>query len=196
MAALPKRELARELGRRYPKVAWERYHDTLEMIEGVVYRSPFPDEDAREIRRVKARVERERIPPGEDAEFHLKLGPGALTDVEFTVQLLQLQHGFEHPGVRTPSTALALRRLAEASVLDADDAATLAEAYEFCERARNARYLVTGKPGDSLPIGAAAARIGLLLGFVHRPETLVRDEFRRVTRRARRVVDRVFYEWT
>jgi len=165
----------------------------LEMIEGVVYRSPFPEEDAREIRRVKARVERERIPPGEDPEFHLKLGPGALADVEFTVQLLQLQHGVEHPEVRTPSTALALRRLMEASILDRDDAAILGEAYEFCERARNARYLVTGKPGGSLPMGADAARLGLLLGFVHRPETRVRDEFRRVTRRARRVVDRVFY---
>ncbi len=166
----------------------------LEMIEGVVYRSPFPEADAKEIRRVKARVERERIPPGEDPEFHLKLGPGALTDVEFTVQLLQLQHGVEHPMIRTPSTAHALRLLTEASVLQPEDATILAEAYQFCERARNARYLVTGKPGDSLPLGADAARLGLLLGFVHRPETRVRDEFRRVTRRARRVVDRVFYE--
>ena len=56
-------------------------------------RDPFPDDDVREIRRVKVRVEQERIPPGEDPEFHLKLGKGALTDVEFTVQLLQLQHG-------------------------------------------------------------------------------------------------------
>jgi len=166
----------------------------LELIEGIVYRAPFPEADAREIRRVKARVERERIPPGEDPEFHLKLGPGALTDVEFTVQLLQLQHGMEHPEIRTASTAEALHRLMEASILDRDDAEILGEAYAFCERARNARYLVTGKPGDSLPIGADAARLGLLLGYVHHPETLVRDEFRRVTRRSRRVVDRVFFE--
>ncbi len=165
----------------------------LEMVEGVVHRYPFPEDDAREIRRVKARVERERIPPGEDPEFHLKLGPGGLADVEFTVQLLQLQHGVKHPSIRTPSTAGALRRLMEASLLDHEDAAILGEAYEFCERARNARYLVTGKVGDSLPIGADAARLGLLLGYLHRPETRVRDEFRRVTRRARRVVERVFY---
>ena len=37
---------------------------------------PFTDDDEREIRRMKARVERERIPPGEDPQFHLKLGPG------------------------------------------------------------------------------------------------------------------------
>ena len=55
---------------------------------------------AREVRRMKARIERERIPPGEDPQFHLKLGRGSLSDVEFTVQLLQLQHGAAHPEVR------------------------------------------------------------------------------------------------
>src|SRR5262249_26422055 len=73
-----------------------------ELIEPYVARAPFPDGDVREIRRVKLRVEQERIPPGEDPQFHLKLGKGALTDVEFTVQLLQLQHGAEQPEVRTP----------------------------------------------------------------------------------------------
>ncbi len=59
--------------------------------------SPFTDDDVREIRRMKARIERERIPPGEDPQFHLKLGRGSLSDIEFTVQLLQLEHGADHP---------------------------------------------------------------------------------------------------
>lgn len=166
----------------------------MELVEPFVYRDPFPADAAREIRRVKARVERERIPPGEDPEFHLKLGKGALTDVEFTVQLLQLQHGARTPEIRDPSTTGALGRLATAGILGADDAQYLLEAYAFCERARNACYLVTGKPGDALPAGADGLRVGRLLGYSHRPEAQVRDDFRRVTRRARRVIDRVFYE--
>lgn len=166
----------------------------MELIEPFVYRDPFPPEDAREIRRVKARVERERIPPGEDPEFHLKLGKGGLTDVEFTVQLLQLEHGAARPEVRDASTAGALTRLASVGILGADDATVLLDAYAFCERARNACYLVTGKPGGALPAGANGLRLGRLLGYAHRPEAQVRDEFRRVTRRARKVVDRVFYE--
>ncbi len=166
----------------------------LELIEPFVYRNPLPAEDAREIRRIKARVERERIPPGEDPEFHLKLGKGALTDIEFTVQLLQLAHGATRPDVRHQSTTTALQLLAKHGVLDPGDAAVLTEAYELCERARNARYLVTGKPGDALPTGADGLRIARLLGYVHRPEAELRDDFRRVTRRARKVVDRVFYE--
>jgi glutamate-ammonia-ligase adenylyltransferase len=166
----------------------------VELIEPFVYRDPFPSDDAREIRRIKARVERERIPPGEDPEFHLKLGKGGLTDIEFTVQLLQLGHGAAHPEVREPSTTGALHRLASHGILEADDATVLLEAYRFCERARNACYLVTGTARDALPAGADGLRLGRLLGYVHRPEAQVRDEFRRVTRRARKVVDRVFYE--
>jgi glutamate-ammonia-ligase adenylyltransferase len=165
----------------------------LELIEPLVIRDPFPEDDVREIRRVKLRVERERIPPGEDPQFHLKLGKGALTDVEFAVQLLQLQHGAQHPEMRTPATIEGLRRLVGAGLLDPEDGTVLEESYRFCERARNARYLVTGAPGDALPGGIDDLRIGRVLGFVESPQGELRDEFRRVTRRARRVVDRVFY---
>jgi len=168
----------------------ERY---LALIEPYVYRERLPDDDVREIRRIKARVERERIPPGQDAQFHLKLGKGALTDVEFVVQLLQLQHGAGAPDVREPSTVRAIGKLAHADVLDVEDAAVLAEAYEFCERARNACYLVTGRSGDAIPTGADAVRIGRLLGYARQPEAQLRDEFRRVTRRARKVFERIFY---
>jgi glutamate-ammonia-ligase adenylyltransferase len=163
------------------------------LIEPFVYRDPFPEADAREIRRIKARVERERIPTGEDPEFHLKLGKGALTDIEFTVQLLQLEHGGAHPEVRDPSTPGAIDRLAAAGFLDPQDAAQLGDAYQFCERARNARFLVTGKAGEALPGGVDGRRVARLLGYVHRPEAELRDDYRRVTRRARRVVERVFY---
>ncbi len=71
----------------------------------------------------------------------------------------------------------------------------LEEAYRFCERARNARYLQTAQPSDALPSDRAELeRLALLLGYVHQPHTTLRDDYRRVTRRARRVVERVFYE--
>jgi [glutamine synthetase] adenylyltransferase / [glutamine synthetase]-adenylyl-L-tyrosine phosphorylase len=164
------------------------------MIEPFVYREPFPEDDIREIRRMKARIERERIPPGEDPQFHLKLGPGALSDVEFTVQLLQLCHGPSKPAIRETSTMGALSALTLVGLVSEHDAEALAESYRFCERARNARYLLTSAPGDSLPSTPVdAERIALLLGYVHRPQASLRDDYRRVTRRARKVVERVFY---
>src|SRR5947209_19492208 len=100
---------------------------------------PLTDDDVREVRRMKARIEREGIPAGDDPQFHLKLGRGSLSDIEFTAQLLQLQH-------RVPSTGTmaALDALAAADALDADDHAALAAAYRFCERTRNRWYLVKG----------------------------------------------------
>jgi glutamate-ammonia-ligase adenylyltransferase len=143
---------------------------------------------------MKARIERERIPPGEDPQFHLKLGRGSLSDVEFTVQLLQLVYGGEIPELRIPGTIDALTRLCEAGLLPGDDADALEAAYRFCERARNALYLQTARPSDSLPTDRSEAeRLGLLLGYLHQPASSLRDDYRKVTRRARRVVERVFY---
>jgi glutamate-ammonia-ligase adenylyltransferase len=167
------------------------------MVEPYVFRDPFPAESIREVRRMKARVERERIPPGEDPQFHLKLGRGSLSDVEWTVQLLQLIHGAADSQLRTTSTVEGLKRLAERGLLARRDAAALEAAYRFCERARNLRYLLIGTPGDSLPTdGAEAKRLARLMGYTRQPVTELRDEYRRLTRRSRAVVERVFYGQT
>jgi glutamate-ammonia-ligase adenylyltransferase len=166
----------------------------LELVTPFVYRDPFPESEVREIRRMKARIERERIRPGDDPQFHLKLGRGSLSDIEFTVQLLQLMHGAAYEELRVTSTIAALDRLTAAGLLDDDDGDSLRDAYRLCERARNARYLLTNAAGDSLPVQSDQAEpLGRMLGFVHRPQTSLRDEYRRVTRRARAVVERIFY---
>jgi glutamate-ammonia-ligase adenylyltransferase len=167
----------------------------LAALDPYVHREHFGEEEVREIRRMKARIERERIPPGEDPQFHLKLGRGSLSDVEFTVQLLQLQHAAALPGVREPSTKEALAALVEADVLAAEDAGVLWEAYRFLSRARNYRFLQSGFPGDSLPSDAAdLEHLAGMLGYLQRPVTSLRDDYMRITRRARRVFERVFYD--
>ncbi len=158
----------------------------LDEIDPCVWGDGLRPEEVLAIRRMKARVERERIPVGEDPAFHLKLGKGSLSDVEFTTQMLQLQHG-----VRAEGTVAALRALVATDVLADDDAEQLAEAYRFCERVRNRWYLVNSGPGDSLPTQPEP-----LLWLARSLDTTpgrLRDHYRRVTRRARRVVERVFY---
>ena len=172
-----------ELGRRF-----------CELAEPFVYRDPFPEDAVREVRRMKVRIEQERIPPGEDPQFHLKLGRGSLSDIEFTVQLLQLIHGADHQSLRTPETMMALEALVAVGLLAPDDADALRESFEFCSAARNARFLVTGSERDSLPTDLAEAEhVARLLGYVDRPQATLRDDYRRLTRHARQVVERVFY---
>ena len=156
------------------------------LADEVLWGPPLTDDHVRQIRRLKARVERERIPAGDDPQFHLKLGRGSLADVEWTAQLLQLRHG-----VASPGTMAALRRLAEAGAVDNADAAVLAEAYRFCEQVRNRWYLVKGAPGDALP--ARADQQAKLARSFDTSAAALREEYRRVTRRARRVVERLFY---
>ena len=163
----------------------------MEELSRFVWRAPLGDDDVADIRRMKARIERERIPAGEDPEFHLKLGRGSLSDVEWTVQLLQLLHQ-----VRGASTLRALEDLVAAGHLDRRDADALGASYRFCEHTRNRWHLVGAlaggaRKGDALPSqGHDLSRLARSLSTT--PAAL-RDEYRRVTRRARRVTERVFY---
>ncbi|HKX75407.1 MAG TPA: bifunctional [glutamine synthetase] adenylyltransferase/[glutamine synthetase]-adenylyl-L-tyrosine phosphorylase [Acidimicrobiia bacterium] len=163
-----------------------------ELIHAHAYPPAVTVEAVRAIRHVKARVEKERVPPGEDPDFHLKLGPGGLADVEFLVQLHQLRLGHHHPEVRTASTLHALDGLEGVGALTAAEAEGLREAYQLCTRIRNRLFLQTGRNLDALPLDPdESARLALLLGFEHRAE--LREEYRRVTRRARRIFERKFY---
>jgi glutamate-ammonia-ligase adenylyltransferase len=147
----------------------------------------------REIRRLKARMEAERLPRGVDRRLHTKLGPGGLSDVEWVVQLLQLQHAYELPGLRTTRTLAALDAAVEASLLDAGDAETLADAWKMATRVRNATMLVRGRPSDLLPTEHHRERsaVAEVLGLETSGALL--EDYRRHTRHARLVVERVFY---
>jgi glutamate-ammonia-ligase adenylyltransferase len=94
----------------------------------VRYPSGGLDRPRREIRRIKARVDAERLPRGADRATHTKLGTGGLADVEWTVQLLQLQHAGDVPELRTTSTLDGLRECVEAGLLAGADADALAPA--------------------------------------------------------------------
>jgi glutamate-ammonia-ligase adenylyltransferase len=157
-----------------------------------VWREPLPAEAVAAIRRMKARVEKQRIPTGEDPDFHLKLGPGGLVDVEFLVQLLQLRHGGRHPELRVQPTLAAITALEEMGALTPDQARDLAAAYRFCTGVRNRLYLQVGRRIDSLPTEAAEEwRLAVSLGYRRRGD--LREDYRRLTRRARRIFEDEFF---
>jgi glutamate-ammonia-ligase adenylyltransferase len=148
----------------------------------------------REIRRIKARVEAERLPRGADPARNTKLGPGGLADVEWTVQLLQLQHGARVPELRTTRTLRALQAAAKHGLVEPEQADTLGHAWRMASRVRNAGLLVRGRPGDNLPSDLRElSGIARLLGYPPGAAGTLVDDYRRATRRARTVVEAVFY---
>jgi glutamate-ammonia-ligase adenylyltransferase len=154
----------------------------------------FGPAEERAVREMKVRIEQERIPPDEDPGYHMKLGRGGLADVEWAVQLLQLRHRAAEPGILEPGTLPALRALGASGLLGQQDAAVLEEAYRFCARVRNRLFLQAGRARDSLPVDPAeVTRLARSLGYTSHPRTALREEYRRVTRRARRVFERIFF---
>jgi glutamate-ammonia-ligase adenylyltransferase len=151
--------------------------------------------DLVEIRRLKGRVDAERLPRGADPTLHTKLGRGGLADIEWTVQLLQLAHGAVEPGLRTTSTLDALSAAVGAGLIEPGQAEALSAAWRLATRVRNALMLVRDRPEDQLPtVGTPLVAVGRVLGYRagFDPGQLV-DDYRRAARRARRVVEDVFY---
>jgi [glutamine synthetase] adenylyltransferase / [glutamine synthetase]-adenylyl-L-tyrosine phosphorylase len=167
----------------------------VEMVDPVRY--PAGGLDAariREIRRIKARVDTERLPRGADPATHLKLGRGGLADIEWTLQLLQLRHAHEVPTLRTTSTVDGLAAAVEAGLVDEADATELREAWLAVTRARNVGTLVRSKVADQLPVaGRELVAVAAVLAPDVDPGEFL-DSFRRTLRRARAVVERLFYE--
>ena len=167
-----------------------------EIIDEHRYPKVFDPKVLVEIRRIKARVEHERLPQGADPKRHLKLGRGSLSDVEWLVQLLQLQHGNEHQQIRTPQTLPALHACVEAGLIAEHDANVLEAAWILASRVRSATVLWSNKRTDVLPVDRrqleGAARI---LEYPPFSASALEQDYLAATRRARLVFERLFFGW-
>ena len=153
------------------------------------------EDDVVEVRRIKARVDSERLPRGADPHTHLKLGRGGLADIEWTVQLLQMRYAGSVPALRTSRTLEALAAAYEAGLVSEDDAAVLQQSWRRVSRVRNAVTLVRGKPADELPRDSRErAAVAAILGYPPGSSDAMLNDQLRYTRLARGVVDRVFWE--
>ena len=166
----------------------------VELIDPLRYPAGGLDVSAlREARRLKARMEAERLPRGADPTLHTKLGRGGLSDVEWTVQLLQMEHAADNPTLRTTNTLEGLDALVASQLMSAQDAETLRTSWMLATSVRDALMLVRGRASDSLP--SDIAELSGLAGVL-RPgsaPTELLDEYLRITRRARAVMERIFY---
>jgi glutamate-ammonia-ligase adenylyltransferase len=168
--------------------------DFTELADSVRYPTSISDRDVREVKRIKARVENERLPQGADPARHLKLGRGSLSDVEWYVQLEQLQHGASVPALRTTSTLDALARAVDAGLIDAEDAETLRNAWILASRARSALTLWLDKTTDVLPVDRASLEgVARIMGYPPGSASDLEHDYLAATRRARAVFERGFY---
>jgi glutamate-ammonia-ligase adenylyltransferase len=172
-----------DLGRRFVETI-----DPLRYPDGGI-----SEADQREIRRLKARMEAERLPRGVDPAMHLKLGRGGLADVEWTIQLLQLRHAAAVPALRTTATLDALSAALDAGLVTASEESVLRTAWLIATRVRNAVVLASGRPSDTMPTDPRArAAVARAMGYRAGSTADLLEDYQRATRRARQVHERLF----
>ncbi|GCD88543.1 bifunctional [glutamine synthetase] adenylyltransferase/[glutamine synthetase]-adenylyl-L-tyrosine phosphorylase [Nocardioides sp. LS1] len=173
--------------------------DLRQRFEAMIDPLRFPaegitEDEVVEVRRIKARVDQERLPRGADPTTHLKLGRGGLADIEWTVQLLQMRYAGRVPALRTSRTLEALAAAVEAELISVEDAEELEYGWRTVSRIRNAVTLVRGKPGDHLPRDPREkAAVAAMLGYAPGASDEMVNDYLRITRRAHAVVDRIFW---
>ncbi|MFG6491952.1 bifunctional [glutamine synthetase] adenylyltransferase/[glutamine synthetase]-adenylyl-L-tyrosine phosphorylase [Microbacterium sp. P03] len=168
--------------------------DFTALANSVRYPTTVDLQGLRDIKRIKARVENERLPQGVDRARHLKLGPGTLSDVEWLVQLMQLEHAGRVPGLRTTSTLRALEAAEADGLISSLAAQRLGEAWHLASRLRSANTLWTGKTSDVLPTDRwQLDGIARILGYPPGSATALEERYFATTRRARRIFEKLFY---
>jgi glutamate-ammonia-ligase adenylyltransferase len=169
----------------------------MELVDPLRWGGALSLAELTEVRRLKARMESERLPRAADPNLHTKLGRGGLSDVEWVAQMLQMQHADTVPALRTTRTLAALEAARDAELLADADAMVLTESWRMATAVRNAVMLVRGRPSDMVPIDVKELRgVAFMLGYPPGDSGRVLEDYRRVTRRARHVFERLFYGLT
>lgn len=166
-----------------------------ELISSYRYPAEITDANINEVRRIKARVEGERLPLGADPNRHLKLGRGSLSDIEWLVQLYQLRFADEYPTIQTPQTLLALKSMESVGLISSSQAKVLAAAWRISSRLRSAIYLATGKHNDSLPTDVRVLEpVARILDYPSNSAAALEGDYLAATRKARVVYEDLFYK--
>lgn len=168
--------------------------DFMELIKPVRYGKGLEDTEIREIRKIKARVESERLPRGADPNRHLKLGRGSLSDIEWLVQFYQLQYAWKHVSLRTTSTLKALEELAKLELISEQDSELLATAWRLATQIRSAEIITSGRSSDVLPSSARDMEaVARWCGYEPHFGVELEEDYLRATRHARGIFELLFY---
>lgn len=167
------------------------------IIRATVFGATAGDEERREIRRLRMRMETE-LAKETKGSYNIKTGRGGIVDVEFTVQYLQLKYGCDYDSIRSPATVTALKAIRQERLLPDEDAETLLAGYKFLRRLENRLriihdYSMNDLGGSRDYLDKLARRLGYDPKLRHPGEQFMAD-YERTTTAVRDCFDRVFEE--
>ena len=164
-----------------------------ELIDRYRYPSELSPTQLIEIRRIKARVESERLPMGADPARHLKLGRGSISDVEWVVQLYQMKMARSRPELRVLGTIEALGQLEKLGEFSKEQAENLRAGWLIASRCRSALVLAIDKLIDLLPTDRRALEAtARILEYKPGAAAELEADYLAATRKSRRSYEELF----
>ncbi len=164
----------------------------LDAVSPLVWQAASREHFVADVQAMRRRVE-EHVPAAESAR-QLKLGPGGLRDVEFSVQLLQLVHGRTDPTLRSGTTLEALSALSKGGYVGREDAAVLDQSYRLLRTLEHRIQLFRLRRTHLMPSAEAdLRRLGRAVGHRRDSARAVEDQWQQQAREVRRIHERLFY---
>jgi len=164
-----------------------------ELIDRYRYPSELSPTQLIEIRRIKARVESERLPMGADPARHLKLGRGSISDVEWVAQLYQMRMASSRPQLRVLGTIEALGQLEKLGEFSKEQAENLRAGWLIASRCRSALVLAVDKLIDLLPTDRRALEAtARILEYKPGAAAELEADYLAATRKSRRSYEELF----
>ena len=154
-------------------------------VQRAAFARRWRHKDADEIRQMRQRLEH-TVGAGD-----LKRGPGGIVDIEFFVQMLQLQHARKTPGLRVTNTLAALGSLRSAGIIADEEHHFFEASYRFLRTIEGRLQLMNSTARDQLPQEAMELnKLAHLLRYSS-GEALLCD-YERTTREIRQRFDAAF----
>ena len=137
------------------------YNKFIEYLTHFIYPLSFANSPTEQIRRLKENIERSI---GEDE--NIKLIPGGIRDIEFSVQALQLLNGGKDKSLRTGNTLIAIERLTAAGLFQNKEAESLRSAYTLYRKVEHYLQLMNDTQTHTIPSeGETLEKMSVFLGF-------------------------------
>ena len=170
----------------------------IRMIQPFVYQRYLDgvtlNEIKNDIRNTKTRIEERLIGERIDTEKHVKLGPGAIRDIEFTVQCLQMIHGGRSKSLCSQNTLETLTALETNGFLEAEDVQILTQSYRFLRKVENAIQIESDQQRYSIPAKLdEATQLARRLGYNDNALDSFQQDFQKHTSQVREIFEKVMH---
>lgn len=146
----------------------------LQQLTPFIYPKTFFVSPLQEISKMKWRIEEQKTTD----KLNIKICPGGIRDIEFTVQALQLINGGRLTDIRTGNTLKGLTALLEAGLLSSVEFQTLTDSYIFFRKIEHILQIADDRQVHFLSgEQKQASKISFLLGFDSTETFLQRLDF-------------------